>query len=152
MQELEEWFQEKIDSIRLTTGVLVGMEVAAIASPYASPVINYFIPYGKAYIPGFASATNLLGRVLSVPGQVKGAALSASHSATKGVFLHVAVNYGGPASVLLTKTIADMMTDASAPRAPIRMLVQADQRLVIDHYVAGSSRAATDGLYKLPGR
>ena len=158
MQEIEEWFQGHIDSIRLITGVLAGMEFVSMVgqmnrvAEIASPVINYFTPYGKAYIPGFASATNLLGRVLSVPGQLQGAALSASNSATKGIFLHVALNYVGPVSVLFTKKIADVMTDASAPRAPIRTLVQADQRLVIDHYVAGSNRVATDGLYKLPGR
>ncbi|MET4695451.1 hypothetical protein [Endozoicomonas lisbonensis] len=177
IQEMEEWFQSQISKAALTMGVMAG---GAVASPYVGQIINYLIPYGKAYIPGFAPATNLLGRVLSVPDQVKDAALSAgsiiggkiravpgvemlqsylvypelfaSNSATKGIFLHVAVNYAGPASVLFTKKIADMMTDASAPRAPIRTLVQADQRLVIDHYVAGSTRAATDGLYKLPGR
>ena len=129
MQEMEEWFQEQIiNSAFLTVGVLAGIQLAAVVSPYAGQLINY-IPYAKAHI---SPATKLLNSMFTTNGILK------------GMSFHVALNYVGPTSALMTKKIADMMTDASAPRAPIRTLVQADQRLIIDHYVAGSTRAIID--------
>ena len=136
MQEVEEWFQGQINSAFLTIGVLAGIQLAAVASPYAGQLMNY-IPYAKAYI---SPATNQLNSMFTTNGILK------------GMSFHVALNYVGPTSTLFTKKIADMMTDASAPRAPIRTLVQADQRLIIDHYVAGSARTPGDPVYKLPGR
>ncbi|AMO57511.1 hypothetical protein GZ77_14930 [Endozoicomonas montiporae] len=174
MQEVEEWFQGQINGGLVTLGALAGLQASAIASPYAAKLIAYLASVAQTSVPGYALAAKGANNLFWLTGKAGGLAggavkafpgaerllsfklfpeLFVAHSLAKGVALHVSLNYVGPTSVLFTKLIADMMTNASVPRAPIRTLVQADQRLTIGHYVDDGSRHRVNFQpYKLPSQ